>query len=496
MNNKIKKTVDKIKDEDVRKLYIDANLTKEETAKSLNISLHLLSALLKYYNIKKDTSSIVSKRRETCISKYGVDSVSKVDSIKEKISIKNKLVKDRANKKRKETKKLRYGDENYSNIEKARLTKAVRYNNENYNNRDKYKETMLSRYEVDNGFKLEKTKNNYLDNLMAKNNYNPLYKELIDDREKSIEWLKDKNYSYFDISKELNIPHYSVSMWVNKLNLQDYINYTFTGKSHYEDEIVAFLESLNINNILRNARDIIKGQELDIYLPDYKIAIEFNGTYWHSDLFKARDYHLEKALRAEECGIRLIHIYQYEWDDINTREKIKSLLKISLHKVDKKIYARNCEIREITNKEAAKLNNAVHLQRHRNAKVTYGLFYNDELVQLMSFSHNRKYEWEIIRGCPGSNNIVVGGVSKLFTHFLREYNPKEVFSYCDFNKFDGTSYETLGMQYLGNTGPDLKYVIAGEVVNRKPSRYKEIKQFIEYRIYGAGSKKYLWKRDT
>ena len=64
----------------------------------------------------------------------------------------------------------------------------------------------------------------------------------------------------------------------------------------------------------------------------------------------------------------------------------------------------------------------------------------------MSFSktkYNRNLgenEWEIIRGCPGSNNIVVGGVSKLFKHFIEDYKPNKVFSYCDFNKFDGKSY--------------------------------------------------------
>lgn len=102
----------------------------------------------------------------------------------------------------------------------------------------------------------------------------------------------------------------------------------------------------------------------------------------------------------------------------------------------------------------------------------------------MSFSktrYNRNLkndnDWEIIRGCPGSNNIVVGGVSKLFSHFIKDYNPDRIFSYCDFNKFNGKSYESIGMRFIGYTGPDMKWLLkSGEVVNRKPSRHSEYRE--------------------
>lgn len=145
------------------------------------------------------------------------------------------------------------------------------------------------------------------------------------------------------------------------------------------------------------------------------------------------------------------------------RTKIKMLLNIALGRVNTRIYARQCTVRQISNQEAAVLNNKIHLQGHRNAQVTYGLFYKNELVQLMSFSrtkYNRNLKeanaWEIIRGCPGSNNIVVGGVSRLLTHFIRDYKPTKIFSYCDFNKFDGKSYLAAGMYFTGYTGPDMK----------------------------------------
>lgn len=500
-NNKIKKLQTQITKDKIEDLYITQNLHKPEVAKNLGITLSMLSSLFKYYNIKKDKTKITEIREQTNLQRYGTNNPSKSEVVKDKIKKSNQekygqnafTMTIEGKLKIKETKKSRYGNENYNNIEQCKLTKKVKYNNENYNNRQKCKETVKKRYGVDNVFQLESTKESIIDNLIKNKEYTDLFRKCLINRNESINLLKDKNYSYFDLVKLFNAPYYTVQYWATRLNLKEYINYTFTGKSHYEDEIVEFIKSLNINNIKRNKK-ILNGLEIDIYLPDYNLGIEFNGTYWHSDLYKDKNYHFNKSLEAQKQGIRLIHIYQYEWDDENQRKKIKSLLRITLGKVSARIYARDCEIKEITNNEAKVLNDMVHLQNHRNAKVIYGLYYNSELVQLMSFSHHRQYEWEIVRGCPGSNNIVVGGVSKLFKHFIDDYNPREIFSYCDFNKFDGKSYEALGMKFIGYTGPDMKYIIKDKVINRQPTKYKEIKNNIDARIYGAGSKKYIWTK--
>ena len=241
-------------------------------------------------------------------------------------------------------------------------------------------------------------------------------------------------------------------------------------------------------------RKVIFPYEIDILCNEYKTGLEMNGLYWHCSLKKDKNYHFLKSKMMEDKGFRLIHIYDYEWNDERKRPIIESLLRITFGKVENKIYARNCEIREITNKEAKPFNEKNHLQGHRNAQITYGLFYKGELVQLMSFSKHKKYEWEIIRGCPGSNNIVVGGVSKLFNHFIKEHDPNQVFSYCDYNKFDGKGYEALGMKFIGYTGPDMKWIIDWTVVNRKPSKHKELKEKAVAQIWGAGSKKYLWTK--
>lgn len=313
-------------------------------------------------------------------------------------------------------------------------------------------------------------------------------KKLIVDREASVQflekgWNMQELFNYFGGHKQ------AIISWIRRFNLKDYIKFCRSG---IEDEVRSYFPGwINTRQVLIKDG---KYQEIDIYSAEKKLGIEINGNYWHSDLNVKKEYHLEKSLLAESLGVRLIHIYEWEWRDERIRPILLSLFSLIKGEIPNRIYARQCEIRKISNNEAKSFSEKNHLQGHRNAKITYGLFYQNQLVQLMSFSKHPKYEWEIIRGCPGSNNLVVGGVSKLFTHFVREYNPSTVFSYCDYNKFDGRSYEELGMKFIGLTGPDKVWLVNGKAVRRNPHRYRELRDSSEAIIWGAGSKKYLWKK--
>ena len=312
-------------------------------------------------------------------------------------------------------------------------------------------------------------------------------------RNRNIKVIKKKHVAYISKEDYLRI----------KPSIDDINNDIEHVRSHPQEEVFNYLQSIYKGVIIKNSRKVIPPQEIDIYLPDRNIGIEFNGTFWHSNLNDRidRKYHYNKSIKAREQGIRLIQIYEYEWNNDLTREKLKSMLRIACGTPSTKIYARQCQIKEITNKEAKPFNELHHLQGHRNAQVTYGLYHKDTLVQLMSFSrtkYNRNLKdensWEIIRGCPGSNNIVVGGVSKLFKHFIKDYNPTSVFSYCDFNKFDGRGYEAIGMQFIGYTGPDMKWVMPDySVHSREPKLHKQLKEESIGQIWGAGSLKYLWE---
>lgn len=477
---------------DITDFFIIQNKKLIEVVEHFNLgSVSNLCVILNHYGIKKPGSKRSELTKKGCLEKYGVTCSSKSDVIKEKVKKRNLE---------------KYGVEYPAQLESTQLKK---------------KETNLKRYGFNNPMKSlmvkEKLRNTSKERYGT---YNPAKSDIIKDKIRLNYYGKE----VFDILNDkmklkniiLSIPiefrtikNIGIKIGLDKFDFQwtrviTYLEkYDFmtdknlgiiprtSNHSQPELEVKEFIQNLGFD--CDSTRKILNGKEIDIFLPEKGIGIEFNGDYFHSDQKVPHDYHFEKSKIACENNIRLIHIYQCEWEDPEMQPKIKELLKIALGKTDTKVYARNCEVKKIDNSEAKPFNDKNHLQGHRNAQVTYGLYYKNTLVQLMSFSKNRKYEWEIIRGCPASNNIVVGGVSKLFKHFVREYNPKEVFSYCDFNKFDGKGYEALGMEFIGYTGPDKFYSIKGRKVQRNPYKRTELEGLADFIIYGAGSKKYLWK---
>lgn len=209
-------------------------------------------------------------------------------------------------------------------------------------------------------------------------------------------------------------------------------------RSKYEDQLCDFFKSLDVEYIPNHKKF---GFDVDIYLPDNSLAIEFNGLYWHSQWAggKLEHYHLNKTKECEKLGIHLIHIFEDEW--VNQRHIVESRLKNLLQKSSKVIYARKCELREVDYQTAAKFLSENHIQGTvTTSKVHLALFYEDEMVSLMTFGYprnstgnNEKIEghWELLRFCNICNSNVVGGASKLFSYFEKTYQPVKVHTFAD-----------------------------------------------------------------
>ena len=100
--------------------------------------------------------------------------------------------------------------------------------------------------------------------------------------------------------------------------------------------------------VITKDKEILNGKELDIYIPNKKLAIEYDGLVWHSEKFnKQWDYHLMKTLECEKQGIRLIHIFEDEW--LEHKEIVKAKLKHILGYDNDlpKVFARKCVVNEI-----------------------------------------------------------------------------------------------------------------------------------------------------
>ncbi|MFW5848018.1 MAG: hypothetical protein ACOCVF_03800 [bacterium] len=200
------------------------------------------------------------------------------------------------------------------------------------------------------------------------------------------------------------------------------INYN-TPKSQFENEIYNFL-SKYVNNIIKRDKTTINPYELDFFLPDYKLAIEFNGNYYHSyEKLNDKYYHQRKTDLCESKNILLIHIFQYQWE--NKQDIIKSIILSKLGIFKNKIYARKCKVIEVSNKDKSTFLNNNHLQGKDNSSIKLGLYYGDELVSLMTFGKRKisgsKSRLEMIRFCNKINTQVIGGASKLFKYFINNY---------------------------------------------------------------------------
>jgi len=265
-------------------------------------------------------------------------------------------------------------------------------------------------------------------------------------------------------------------------------------------------------NIIQSYK--IERKEIDVYLPELKIGFEFNGLRWHSEQFKNKDYHIEKTKLCKKNGIRLIHIFEDDFDyklDI-VKSVINNILGESV-----KIHGRQTELKVIKDKNIIKeFLNKNHLQGFVNSNINYGLYYKGELVSLMTFMKVRKVlnsvvkdnHYELIRFCNKLNYSVVGGASKLFKTFINNYSPMNVISYCDISWANGNLYKQLGFKYEKLTKPNYYYVINGKRENRiKYQKHKLIKSGFDeklteneimknrgyYRIYNCGNDKYVYQ---
>ena len=274
--------------------------------------------------------------------------------------------------------------------------------------------------------------------------------------------------------------------------------------SRGEIEVADFLEKYT--TVVRNDRTLIAPQELDIYLPEYKIAIEYHGLYWHSEIHKDTNYHKDKMELCNKNGIRLIQIFEDEWD--NKQDIVKSRLLNAIGESPNTIYARKCTVGSISSKHANKFIKDNHIQGTGRANVHLGLHYEDELVAVMTFLDgdiSKKVQgWELNRFCNKLNTNVVGGASRLFKFFIKTHNPTSITTFAD-NRWSNVTpfYSNLGFEESDTTPPNYWYFIINEGIRyhrfklRKPSgcqiTERELRESEGYlRIYDAGHAKFKW----
>lgn len=235
-----------------------------------------------------------------------------------------------------------------------------------------------------------------------------------------------------------------------------------------ESEISEWLETLNIKTV-KNTRTVNPPKEIDIYLPDYNIGIEYNGEYWHSERTgRDKKYHKEKCESARKNGIHLMQFWDSEWE--NKKEIVKSIILNKLGICDKKYFARKLQLKTVETKNSRKFCEENHIHGFRGGIKYNGLYDNKELIALMITAS----DGEMVRFVTKINCCAVGGFSKLLKYSGVKY------SFVDQRIFDGHGYLKNGFKYLYTTEPNYSYKKGSyPVLSRIKCQKHKLKNIIE-----------------
>lgn len=254
---------------------------------------------------------------------------------------------------------------------------------------------------------------------------------------------------------------------------------TWTSKG--EIEIKDFIESLGLNVEKSRNRNLLNGKEIDLIIPELKIAIEYNGLYYHTEkMGKNSRYHLNKTLECNKMGYRLIHIFEDEW--LTNKTLIKNKISHLCGKNNVKLIGgRKCEIRVITQKEKNEFLDKHHIQGKDKSLICIGAFYYEELMAVMTFNNKRnmtnKIEsnlFELTRFATNTNYRIPGIGGKLLKYFIKHYSPSSIISFGDIRWVidpNNNFYTKLGFKLIDILKPDYRYY------NIKNSKNKRLHKF-------------------
>ncbi len=438
---------------------------------------------LKYIDRKIGYNTYCSHR---CYVNDGCGKESREITNLQKYGTTNPLGNDAIKGLRKQTMIKKYGSEFPLQNEQLRLKAQSSYALRDQNEiNKKRKETLKERYDVDNLWNIPEYRTKIETTNMEK--YGQKYSLANKDIKESIshtrltEFYQVLKNRFDDIELISGSDEY---IGINKFNggtsylwkckqcnniFEDYVRYGYNiiccichpgHLTRGEYEIKQFLDNHKIQYILKD-RSILKPKELDFYLPEFNLAIEYCGLYWHSELKVEKNYHKEKYTRCNEKGIRLITIFEDEW--FSNKEICENRLLSLLHLLPVTCGARQGVIEDISTTETKDFLNKTHIQGYVVSTVNIGLKFRNQLVAIMTFGPLRK----LLNGKKEEGTVellrfstvghIPGAASKLFAYFIKYYHPKRIISYCDLRWGSGNVYDKLGMTLIKETEPGYWY---------------------------------------
>ena len=494
--------------------YIDKwDLIREKT-KSCGCQTNILrqQKIKEKYGVDNYSQTEVYKEQyaQTCLEKYGVSHPSLLLSNRQKAQettvirygVENYNQLPEAQERRKQICLKKYGVENISQSAQIKQKKeaislykfGTKIPSQSPEIREEIKQTCLNKYGVESTGLVcefqEKRKQTNLEKYGVKN-----YTQTIEHHQKTIE----TNLKKYGVRHKKQLPE-------NRNKLRDWCDTNpdrLQGISNSECELKIWIQVYFIASKIRKC-----GNELDIFIPELNLGIEHNGLYWHSEVKKPANYHLDKTNFFIEKGIRTIHIWEHEWK--YKQEQVKSFLLSALGKNQHKIGARKCDIVWSNSKEeiglAHQLLDSTHIQGHTNStKHVANVYYQNDLVATATFGkhHRDSKTWVLSRFTTKTNYTIQGILSKISKLASRRLQ-SDIISWADYRLSQGNGYERAGWKFEELLKPDYFYH-KGLKVFSKQSRQKKLvntpKEVTEhqhakldglFRVYDCGKIRYKY----
>ncbi len=477
-------------------------------------------------NCISNDPNIINIKKSKSIERYGTEHPSQSKIIKDKIISTNRSryggnspmsssdIKDKS----KSTLIINYGVDNPSKDDNLLEKRILSFRISNY--KQNYKKSSLRKYGVDHPWKNKEIhrKSVYSSESIKKKISMNLAMDKIKNYPKYL--LLDCDKNKFGLSFSMICPReHEFSISRHNLYRRSLSNSEICTICNPIDQKISGQETLLYNfisenykgEIIRNSRSIISPYEIDIYLPELRLGIEFNGLYWHSSDKRNLFYHYDKYVKSVENKIYLISIWEDDWQ--MKSEIVKSFILNRIGK-SKKIGARKCQIKLVPYSISRSFLESNHFQGDCKSSIRIGLFYENKLISLMTFSKPRialggkvrDGEYELTRFCNLIGYVVIGGASKILSHFVNEYSPKKIISYSDNLISNGNLYEKLGFNMDSISRPGYWYVIDGVREHRfnwrksklvklgfSPDKTEEdiMGEMGHYRIYNGGNRKWI-----
>jgi len=543
-----------------RKYCIKHNIIERPKCPICNTEYLKFKNITTGYNSTCSNQECFKKNISNKVKNNLTDEKRKKISLKSKQSWKNRSSEDILNRtlKQKQTKLERYGVETYNNTSKRKSTNLERYGVEfglsNENIKEKSRETKLKNH----GFEYYTNRNKAINTMIEKYGESSYartdeYRKLFNNKE----WLHSKLQKEYETKKKNNtfnssIPEektyfslcclfpnltierqykselypFNCDFYIKEKDLYIECNYSWTHKPVYDKYGIILYDENNPKHVkmYQDIKDNVGGYTLDTWTTRDPLKrktakennLNFIEFFFYEDFLdwcitqKYENYvvipyipNYKKFLNKYNDKIIF---WDYEWN--NKNEICKSIL----NKNKNVIYARKCDVKEISSKESNEFLNFNHIQGAANTSIKLGLFHNNELVEVMTFGKprfNKNYQYELIRLCSLLNTTIVGGAEKLFKYFIENYKPNSIVSYCDKRIFKGEIYKRLGFEFKSSSESNYNYIgrYSGSRIKFQKFKLKDIlEEFNQneselwnmehnesYPVYDLGNDTWIWK---